>query len=162
MTSLSGWWCCRVQLDVCVYVDDAKRRQTKVWAEGKGCNQFELILSLGNLTLQWTIHYVQVYFLFGTCDFHCCVRLLEVLWKLNLISRLLCMATPQLPRRIFLACNRKALIPQLCLKVKEVVDYSTLLVGECWNDSTWHHPKDNYWDKEILLESLDVSLVNIS
>ena len=49
--------------------DDAKRRQTKVWAEGKGCNQFELILSLGNLTLQWKIHYVQVHFLFGNLWF---------------------------------------------------------------------------------------------
>ncbi len=80
--------------------------------------------TLGNLTLQWKIHYVQVYFLFGTCDFHCCVRLLEVRWRLHLISRLLCMATPLLPRTTFLACNRKASIPQLCLKVKQVVDYS--------------------------------------
>ena len=80
--------------------------------------------TLGNLTLQWKIHYVQVYFLFGTYDFHCCVRLLEVRWRLHLISRLLCMATPLLPRTIFLACNRKASIPQLCLKVKQVVDYS--------------------------------------
>lgn len=101
--------------------DDAKRRQTKVWAEGKGCNQFELILSLGNLTLQWKIHYVQVHFLFGTCGFHCCVRLLEVPWKLNLISRVLCMATPLLPRRIFLLAIGRLQSPNFLSRWKKLL-----------------------------------------